>query len=55
MVAITTADYPTRAVRPANSRLELTRLQTVYGLSPLAWQEALAMELDAFVATGDNI
>ena len=55
VVAITTADYPTRAVRPANSRLELTRLQTVYGLSPLAWQEALAMELDAFVATGDNI
>ena len=55
VVAITTADYPTRAVRPANSRLELTRLQTVYGLSPLTWQEALAMELDAFVATGDNI
>jgi dTDP-4-dehydrorhamnose reductase len=55
IVPIATADYPTKAVRPANSRLDLTRLQTVYGLSPLAWQEALALELDAFVAAGDNI
>jgi dTDP-4-dehydrorhamnose reductase len=30
VVPITTGEYPTRAVRPANSRLDLTRLQTVY-------------------------
>ena len=55
VVPITTADYPTKAVRPANSRLDLTRLQTVYGVSPLAWQEALTMELDALIAAGEQI
>ena len=44
---ICTADYPTRARRPANSRLDLTRLLTVFGISTPAWDEALAVELDA--------
>jgi dTDP-4-dehydrorhamnose reductase len=54
VVPIGTADYPTRAVRPANSRLDLTRLQTVYGVSPSAWQEALAQELDVLQAAGES-
>jgi dTDP-4-dehydrorhamnose reductase len=44
--AIRTEDYPTRAVRPLNSRLALGRLREVFGQSPISWQEALAPELD---------
>jgi dTDP-4-dehydrorhamnose reductase len=55
VMPISTAEYPTKAIRPANSRLDLTRLQTVYGLSPKAWQDALIPELDALVASTDHI
>ena len=55
VVPIGTADYPTKAVRPANSRLDLTRLQTVYGVLPLPWEEALAVELDAHVVAADRV
>ncbi|CCD91742.1 dTDP-4-dehydrorhamnose reductase [Bradyrhizobium sp. ORS 375] len=44
--AITTADFPTKAKRPANSQLDLSRLSTAYGIVPPTWQEALARELD---------
>jgi dTDP-4-dehydrorhamnose reductase len=50
VASITTADYPTIAVRPANSRLDLGRLERVYGLVPPAWPDALATELDHFLA-----
>ena len=43
---IRTAEYPTRARRPANSRLDLTRLRTAFGISTPTWDEALAGELD---------
>jgi dTDP-4-dehydrorhamnose reductase len=46
---IATADYPTKAVRPANSRLDLARLRAAYGLVPPAWEEALTLELDDFL------
>ena len=36
---ITTADYPTPAIRPANSRLDTTKLQTAAGWSPRPWRE----------------
>jgi dTDP-4-dehydrorhamnose reductase len=48
VVPIATSDYPTKATRPANSRLDLTRLKEVYGLEPPAWETSLAEELDAF-------
>jgi dTDP-4-dehydrorhamnose reductase len=35
-----TADYPTRARRPANSRLSCEKLLDVYGWRPPAWQES---------------
>jgi dTDP-4-dehydrorhamnose reductase len=43
---IHTAEYPTKARRPANTRLDLTRLRTVFGISTPTWDEALSVELD---------
>jgi dTDP-4-dehydrorhamnose reductase len=39
--AITTADYPTPARRPANSRLDTTTLERDFGIVPRPWQAAL--------------
>lgn len=39
--AITTEDYPTPAVRPANSRLDCSKLEQGFGLSLPNWQQAL--------------
>lgn len=39
---IATADYPTRARRPANSRLSTERFERDFGLKPRAWQDAVA-------------
>jgi dTDP-4-dehydrorhamnose reductase len=41
LVPITTADYPTKAQRPANSRLDCSRAEDVLGLSPADWREGL--------------
>lgn len=38
---ITTADYPTPARRPANSRLNVEKLARDYAISPRQWQEAV--------------
>lgn len=40
--AITTADYPTPAKRPANSRLDCARIKNTFGISPSDWRAALA-------------
>jgi dTDP-4-dehydrorhamnose reductase len=39
--AIATADYPTAAARPANSRLDTSRLRHTFGLSLPAWQDGV--------------
>lgn len=39
--AITTADYPTPAKRPANSRLNCNKIQNAFGIAPSDWQRAL--------------
>lgn len=39
---ITTADYPTPAIRPANSRLDCARIAAVHGVTLPEWQGALA-------------
>ena len=44
---ITSADYPTRAARPHNSRLDLARLHNIFGITTPHWRDALAPELDA--------
>ena len=41
MNSITTADYPTPAKRPANSCLDLTKIQQAFGVQPSNWQNAL--------------
>jgi dTDP-4-dehydrorhamnose reductase len=38
---ITSSDYPTPTARPANSRLDCTTLQTVFGITRPDWQAAL--------------
>ncbi|MEP7210314.1 MAG: dTDP-4-dehydrorhamnose reductase [Alphaproteobacteria bacterium] len=40
--ALTTAEYPTPAHRPANSRLDCSRLAASYGVRLRPWREALA-------------
>jgi dTDP-4-dehydrorhamnose reductase len=41
VVPITTAEYPTKAVRPANSVLDCNRLERVFGITMRPWQDAL--------------
>ena len=38
---LTTAEYPTPARRPANSRLDASRLREVYGIELPPWRESL--------------
>jgi len=46
---IPSTDYPTRAVRPANSRLSGEKLERVYGLKLPSWRQSLEPVLDALV------
>ena len=50
IVPIATKEYPTPAKRPLNSRLDLRRLTTVFGISPAHWSDVLQTELDALVS-----
>jgi len=43
---ITTADFPTRARRPAYSRMDVSRLEGAMGISMPAWQTGLSRVLD---------
>ena len=43
VVGITTSEYPTRAVRPANSHLGGTHLRTLLNLEKRTWKESLKM------------
>jgi len=45
--AITTADYPTPAVRPANSYLDCTKLSADFSVQLPDWREALMAEFQA--------
>lgn len=47
---ITTAEYPVPAQRPANSRLDTTKLFTTFGLQPAAWDVALKSLLPAIIS-----
>jgi dTDP-4-dehydrorhamnose reductase len=46
IVPIKTAEYPTKAMRPLNSRLDLTRITNLLGRPMPAWQDVLETELD---------
>jgi dTDP-4-dehydrorhamnose reductase len=50
VMPIGTADYPTAAKRPANSRLDCSRLAHDFGLSLPRWQDGLAATMQALAA-----
>ena len=45
--AITTDQWPTRAARPPDSRLDCGKLAAVFGLRLPSWQDGLARTIDA--------
>lgn len=46
VIPIATDEYPTKAVRPANSRLDPARLKAVFGIDRADWRAELARVLD---------
>jgi dTDP-4-dehydrorhamnose reductase len=48
--AVTSADYPTPAQRPAMSVLDCRKIAGAYGISPRPWQDAVVKTLDALLA-----
>jgi dTDP-4-dehydrorhamnose reductase len=53
VIAINTREFPTKAVRPHNSRLDMGRLEEVLGVRMPNWQEALDRELDELSRQGE--
>lgn len=45
VTGIPTVDYPTPAQRPLNSRLDCSRLEADFGISPPDWRDALSQTL----------
>lgn len=54
VVPITTADYPTPAKRPANSRLDCTKLHRDFGLRLPRWRDSLAAVMRALLTVQDD-
>lgn len=52
VIPIGTADYPTKAHRPINSRLDLSKLSQVLGRSTSDWSAGLETVLDDLVVSG---
>jgi dTDP-4-dehydrorhamnose reductase len=50
IVPIRTDEYPLPAQRPLNSRFNLGRLQSVFGIKPPHWKQDLGPELDQLAA-----
>jgi dTDP-4-dehydrorhamnose reductase len=55
VVAIRTREFPTKAVRPLNSRLDMGRLEEVLGVRMPSWQNALVRELDEVGRPGGEL
>ena len=49
VIPIKSSEFPTRAKRPGNSRLDLSRLVNVFGVTMPGWQDGLDRELDELV------
>ncbi len=52
ITAITTADYPTPAARPANSRLDNCKLKQVFNIELPSWQQGLQQVMQALQIKG---
>ena len=50
VVPISTKDYPVKAVRPQNSRLDLSRLKEIFQITPMAWDALLEFEIDRMLS-----
>jgi dTDP-4-dehydrorhamnose reductase len=48
VIPIGTSEFPTKAARPQNSRLDLGHLQQVFGISTADWHAGLEREIIAF-------
>jgi dTDP-4-dehydrorhamnose reductase len=55
IVPLRSDEYPARARRPQNSRLDMARLQKVFGVTPEHWKLALATELDTIARDPPSI
>jgi dTDP-4-dehydrorhamnose reductase len=53
--AITTQDYPTRAKRPANSQLDCSKLERIFGIRMPPWQTSLDSCLDELIAIPQRV
>jgi dTDP-4-dehydrorhamnose reductase len=54
IVPITTAEYPTPAERPTNSRLDTTKLRTTFGIDLPDWREGADAAVDEFISGGGS-
>jgi dTDP-4-dehydrorhamnose reductase len=52
--ALTTAEYPTKAVRPANSRLATSKLRRDFGIALRHWEAAVDEAVDAIIAAEEG-
>jgi dTDP-4-dehydrorhamnose reductase len=52
VVPVATAEWPTRAKRPPDSRLDCGRLAALFGLRLPPWRDGLAQTVAAIFATG---
>ena len=51
---ITTAEYPTPAARPLNSRLDCRKIAAEFGISPDDWKSSLGITLESLKAVEDE-
>ena len=49
LIPIATSDYPTKARRPADGRLDCSKIKRVHGISPADWRVSLGRCLDMLV------
>ncbi|WP_149539670.1 dTDP-4-dehydrorhamnose reductase [Siccirubricoccus phaeus] len=54
LTAIATADYPTKATRPANSRLDCSRAAARLGIAAADWRQGLDRCLDALLPAKES-
>jgi dTDP-4-dehydrorhamnose reductase len=51
LTSISSADYPTLAKRPLNSRLNCTKVARVHGVESIPWQDSLDICLESLIAS----